>query len=143
MKSMNPYLNFNGNCEEAFNFYQNVFGGKLQIVRYKDMNDQMGLSGDALNKVANVALPLGSNTVLYGSDTPDTESFGVKSGNQFHINIQAQSEEEAEKLFNALSEGGNIKVPVSGSEEFAEKFGMCTDKFTVNWMVMYKGNKDV
>lgn len=140
MKSVNPYINFNGNCEEAFNFYQNVFGGELQLVRYKDMDNQMGLTGEGLNKIANVALPLVGDTVLYGSDTPDPENYGVKAGDQVQINIETESAEETERLFNDLTAGGDVKMPLEETE-WAERFGMLADKFGVQWMVNYSGNK--
>jgi PhnB protein len=140
MKSVNPYINFNGSCEEAFNFYQTVFGGKLQLVRYKDMDDQMGLTGDDLNKIANVALPIVDNTILYGSDTPDPVNFGVKAGDQVQINIETESAEEAEHLFNDLTVGGDVKMPLAETE-WAERFGILTDKFGIQWMVNYSGEK--
>lgn len=140
MKSVNPYINFNGNAEEAFKFYQSVFGGELQMVRYKDLENNMGLTGDDLNKIGNVVLPLVGETLLYGGDVPEPFGQPVEGGNKFQINIETESVEEAERLFNDLSEGGEIKMSLQETE-WAEKFGLCSDKFDVQWMVMYTGEK--
>lgn len=140
MKSINPYINFNENCEEAFKFYQSVFGGELQIARYKDLENQMGLEGDDLNKIANVSLPLIGDTLLYGSDTPDPVNYGIEMGNDMQINIEAESVEEAEQLFNGLSDGGEVSMPLQETE-WAERFTMFDDKFGVQWMIMYSGAK--
>lgn len=106
------------------------------MVRYKDMDDKMGLTGEDLNKVANVALPLVGNTLLYGSDTPDPINYGITVGDNIQITLEPESAEEAEKLFNKLSEGGKIKMPLEKTE-WAEKFGMLTDKFGIGWMVNF------
>lgn len=140
MKSVNPYINFNGNCEEAFEFYQSVFGGELDLVRYKDLDNQMGLTGEDLNMIGNVSLPLVGDTLLYGSDTPEPFGQPVQGGNKFQINIETESAEEAERLFNALSDGGEVIMPLQGTE-WAEKFSMFSDRFDVQWMVMYTGDK--
>lgn len=140
MKSVNPYINFNGNCEEAFNFYQTVFGGELQLVRYRDLENQMGLEGDELNQIGNIALPLIGDTLLYGSDVPASFGAPVENGNQIQINIETADMNEAERLFNALSKEGDIKMPLQETE-WAESFGLCADKFGVQWMVMYTGEK--
>jgi PhnB protein len=140
MKAVNPYLNFDGNTEEAFRFYQTVFGGELQIVRFKDFDgNPMGVPDESLDKIAHIALPLSQNSMLMGTDT--LESFGqeLTMGNNFHITLEPESAEEAEKLFNALSDGGKVGMPLAKTE-WAEKYGMCTDKFGVQWMVNYTGN---
>jgi|SRR5699024_4387775 len=140
MKSVNPYINFNGNCEEAFTFYQSVFGGEFQMQRYGDLEDNMGLEGDDLNLIGNVMLPLVGDTVLYGGDVPEVFGAPAEAGNQLQINIETESAEEAERLYNGLSDGGETKMPLEEAE-WAEKFGMCTDKFGVEWMVMFTGDK--
>lgn len=142
MKSVNPYLNFNGNAEEAFKFYQRVFGGEVHTVRYKDLDDNMGLTGDDLNKVANAMLPIVGDTVLYGSDAPGKFDHTFRTGDSIQINIEAESRDEAEQLFNNLSDGGDIKMPMQETE-WAERFGMLSDKFGVQWMVGFTGDKDV
>lgn len=139
MTTVNPYLNFSGNAEEAFEFYQSVFGGELQIVLYKDLEDDMGATGGDLEKIAHVALPIGADTRLLGSDV--LESFGpsVTTGDNFYINLETESAEETERLFSALSEDGDIEMTLQDTG-WAEQFGMCTDKFGVQWMVNYPGD---
>src|SRR5699024_8189243 len=100
MKSVNPYINFNGNTEEALEFYQSVFGGELNIVRFKDMADSMGATGDDLEKVAHAALPLGGSTMLMGDDGPAVMGQDLTVGDNFSINLETDSTEEAEKVFN-------------------------------------------
>lgn len=140
MKSVNPYLNFDGNTEQAFEFYRSVFGGELQITRYKDLADDMGASNEDLNKVANVALPLGDNTVLMGTDVLESMGQKVTAGNNFAITLETDSAEEAEELFNQLSEDGEIQMPLMETE-WAEKYGDFIDKFGIHWMVNYTGEK--
>ncbi len=140
MKSVNPYINFNGNCEEAFKFYQSVFGGELQLVRYGELENNMGLEGDDLNLIGNVMLPLVGDTVLYGGDVPEVFGAPAEVGNQLQINIETERADEAERLFNDLSNSGEVKMPLQETE-WAEKFGLCSDKFGVEWMVMFIGEK--
>lgn len=140
MKSVNPYLNFDGNTEEAFEFYRSVFGGELQITRYKDLADDMGASNEDLNKVANVALPLGDNAVLMGTDVLESMGQKVTAGNNFAITLETDSVEEAEELFNQLSVDGEIQMPLMETE-WAEKYGDFIDRFGIHWMVNYTGEK--
>lgn len=140
MKSVNPYLNFNGNTEEAFEFYQSVFGGELQIDRYKDLDDKKGATGEDLNKVANVMLPIGANTVLFGSDILKSMGQSVTAGNNFYINLETESEKETQRLFNKLSDGGEVEMPLEHTG-WAKKFGMIEDRFGIHWMVYYTGEE--
>ncbi|NLE82747.1 MAG: VOC family protein [Rhodococcus sp.] len=138
MKSVDPYLNFNGNTEEVFTFYRSVFGGELQLARFSDMDTgDMELTEEQKNGVAHVALPLG-DSMLMGSDVP--EAMGtVTAGTNFAISIDADSAEEADRVFGGLSEGGEVSMPL-GKVEWAERFGMCTYKYGVQWMIGYTGN---
>lgn len=138
MKSVNPYLNFNRQTEEAFKFYQSVFGGELEIHRYKDMEDNMGASGDDLNLVANASLPLTENIKLFGSDILEFMGQKLEAGNNFYINLETESEEETERLFEKLSENGEIEMTLEHTG-WAEKFGMVKDQFGIQWMVYYTG----
>ncbi len=140
MKSVNPYLYFSNNCEAAFTFYQSVFGGELKLVRYKDLDNNMGLKDDDLNLIGNVMLPLFGDTVLYGSDVPEAFGHPIKEGNRFEINIETDSVAEAERLFKDLSQDGTIKMPLQ-TTEWAEQFGSCIDQYGVQWLVMYSGDK--
>lgn len=138
MKSVNPYLNFNRQTEEAFKFYQSVFGGELEIHRYKDIEDNMGASGDDLNLVANASLPLTGDIKLFGSDSLEFMGQKLVAGNNFYIHLETESEEETEQLFNKLSEDGTIEMPLKHTG-WANKFGMVKDQFSTRWMVYYTG----
>jgi PhnB protein len=136
MKAAHPYLNFNGNTEEAFNFYRSVFGGDFPMVlRFRDMGDGMGAKGDDLDKIAHIALPLGE-TMLMGTDL--TGSRSATMGDNFYINVSPDSAEEAETVFNRLAEGGAVEMPLQETE-WAERFGSCIDRFGIQWMVNYEG----
>lgn len=140
MKQVNPYLNFAGNTEEAFRFYQSVFGDELNIARFGDFPDNaMGVPEEHRDKIANVGLRLTDGSTLMGTDA--LESFGPKLevGNNFSIALEAESAEEAEKLFGALADGGEVGMPLAKAE-WAELYGMCTDKFGIQWMVNYTGD---
>jgi PhnB protein len=136
MATINPYLNFDGNTEEVFNFYRSVFGGNFQTLqRYKDMPSEVPSPEPEGNRILHVALPIGKDTVLMGSDRPSTFGPGTK-GDNFFISIQTESEEETTKLFNALSAGGTITMPL-GKTFWGAFFGMFADKFGIQWMVNY------
>ncbi len=140
MAAVNPYLNFNGNTEEAFNFYKSVFGGEFPMVmRFKDVPSEHKMSESEGEKIMHIALPIGLGTVLMGSDVP--EAFGkAVVGTNFYISISTQSEEEANKLFNGLSAGGQVTMPM-GKVFWGSYFGMFKDKFDVQWMVSYDYNQ--
>lgn len=138
MKAVSPYLNFPGTTEDAFRFYQTVFGGELQIMRFRDFPDNsMGVPDEDLDKVANAALPLGDATVLMGTDTLESLGQEHRPGNNFSITLETDSAEEAVELFRKLSQGG---LPLAETE-WAEKHGLCTDRFGVQWMFNYAGEK--
>ena len=137
MASFNPYLHFLGNTEEAFNFYKSVFGGEFtKTVRYGDLpkSDEYPIPEAFLNKIMHIALPLGKNTVLLGSDAmADRDGHQFTFGDNFHISISAESREEADNLYNGLSAGGTIEMPIE--EGLMGYFGMLADKFGVQWTV--------
>ena len=141
MKAANPYLNFKGNTREAFEFYKSVFGGEFQsVLRFRDFGDNgMGVAEKDLDKIAHIALPLGPNNILMATDT--LESFGQKLivGNHSYIHLEADSEDEAVRIFDGLATGGSKEMPLQQTE-WAEKYGSCTDRFGVQWMVSYTGN---
>lgn len=138
MKSVNPYLNFNGNTEEVFTFYQSVFGGELQLARFSDMDTgDMDLSEEQQNGVAHVALPLG-DSLLMGSDVP--EQMGtISAGTNFAVSVEVDSADEARRVFGGLAESGEVTMPPD-KVEWAELFGMCTDKYGIQWMIGYTGD---
>jgi PhnB protein len=143
MKTANPYLNFNGNTEEAFTFYQSVFGGEFQaFLRFKDFGgNSMGLSAADLEKIAHVALPLGRDALLMGTDVVASMPMTLTMGNNFSIALEPDSAEEADTLFDALAAGGRVQMPLQKTE-WAEKYGSCVDRFGVQWMVSYTGSVD-
>lgn len=140
MKTASPYLNFPGNTEAAFDFYKSVFGGEfLSVVRFKDFGgNAMGVPDEDLNKIAHIALPLGKDNMLMGTDTLASLGQSLTVGNNTYIFVETESAEEADSLYNALSQGGKVEMPLQKSE-WAEKYGVCKDKFGIQWMVSYTG----
>jgi PhnB protein len=140
MPALNPYLNFNGNTEEAFNFYKSVFGGEFTTVsRFKDIPAEYKGPDHEDQKIMHIALPIGDGNVLMGSDVP--ESMGkVITGNNVQISIHPASKEEADKLFNGLSAGGNVIMPMADAF-WGAYFGMFTDRFGINWMINVDTNQ--
>ena len=137
MALINPHINFNGNAEEAFTFYQSVFGGEFaKIMRFKDMaGPEFQVSEKEANKIMHIALPIGKN-VLMGNDVPEILGRTNENENRSKISISAESKEEADKLFNGLSEGGQIEMPIEESP-WGSYFGMFRDKYGIEWMVNF------
>ncbi|KQB40581.1 VOC family protein [Flavobacterium aquidurense] len=140
--SVNPYLLFNGNCEEAFLFYKSVFGGEFPYIgKFKDAPAQEGedpLSEEDANRIMHVSLPIG-NTILMGSDShPRYGKLGI--GDNFSISINTESTEEADRIFNGLSAGGKVEMPMNKTF-WGAYFGMFKDKFDINWMVNFDENQ--
>ncbi len=137
MALINPHINFNGNAEEAFNFYKSVFGGEFAtIMRFKDMPGmEQPLAEHEANKLMHIALPIGQN-VLMGNDVPEFMGWVNEAENRSKISISAESREEADKLFNGLSAGGSVEVPMADSP-WGSYFGMFRDKYGIEWMVDY------
>jgi PhnB protein len=135
MALINPHINFNGNAEEAFNFYRSVFGGEFaQIMRLKDLSSpEFPIAENEANKIMHIALPIGKN-VLMGNDVPESMGQVDENENRSKISISAESREEADKLFSGLSAGGNIEMPISDSP-WGSYFGMFRDKFGIEWIV--------
>ncbi len=144
MAQINPYLNYNGNAEEAFNFYKSVFGGAFaKIMRYKDLSSPGFLvSEKEANKIMHIALPIGKN-ILMANDVPESMGKTNENENRSKISISAESREEADTLFYGLSDGGQIEMPIDYSP-WGSYFGMFRDKYGIEWMVdfdpNYKGN---
>jgi len=134
MASINPYVHFNGNAEEAFNFYRSVFGGEfLTIMRFKDAPSEITGAEHSSEKIMHVALPIGNGTLLAGSDTP--EHMGqATAGSNFTIALNTETEEETKRLFDGLSAGGVVTMPLE-KVFWGSTFGMFTDKFGIHWMV--------
>lgn len=137
MAQINPYLTFNGNCEEAFNFYKSVFGGEFPYLgRFNEMPADGGkaMSPEDGNKIMHVTLPISKETCLMGSDTGGEWASHHKEGNNISISINADTKDEAERLFNGLSAGGKVTMPLAMTF-WGAYFGMFIDKFGINWMV--------
>ena len=130
MAQINPYIHFNGNAEEAFTFYKSVFGGEFAMLsRFKDMAFEGSPSNEIeAEKIMHIALPIGKHNVLMGSDTPESMGKHNENENRTKISISAESKEEADKLFNGLSAGGQIEMPIADSP-WGSYFGMFRDKF--------------
>ncbi len=138
MTTVNIYLTFTGNCEEAFNFYKKAFGGEFASVnRFGEMPPQEGMPpipADQKEKIMHITLPISKETVLMGSDT--SESFGQVTtiGNNFSISINTDSREKADNYFKMLSEGGQVTMPLQDTF-WGAYWGMFTDKFGIGWQV--------
>lgn len=143
MATVNAYLTFNGNCEEAFLFYKSVFGGEFPYLgRFKDMpQDNANKMDPGMGeKIMHVSLPISKETVLMGSDTGGEWASSFKQGNNFSISITASSKEEADRLFQGLSAGGNVTMPMDKTF-WGDYFGMWQDKFGINWMMSFNENQ--
>ncbi len=137
MATLNPYLNFPGNTEEAFNFYKSVFGGEFaNLTRFKDTPAAAQMTPEDANKLMHISLPIGKGNTLMATDAMEGMGHKLTYGNNTQLSLETDSKEEAEKLFNGLSAGGKIEMPLS--EQFwGAYFGMFADKFGVKWMVNY------
>tara|TARA_R110002050_G_scaffold252628_1_gene390847 strand:+ start:4424 stop:4858 length:435 start_codon:yes stop_codon:yes gene_type:complete len=143
MASINTYLTFNGQCEEAFLFYASVFGTKIaHISKFSEMpsDPRYPMNEADLNRVMHVTLPISEHTVLMGSDTGGEWSSAYKMGNNFSISINADSKEEADRLFNQLATGGKVIMPME-TTFWNSYFGMMTDPFGIQWMVSFDTTK--
>ena len=140
MAAINPYLTFDGNCDEAFEFYKSVFGGDfLTKMRFNDMDTGQPVQESEKNRIMHVALPIGEGTILMASDIPSAMG-PLTIGNNFSISINGKSEAEADKLFNGLSAGGKVTMPM-GKVFWGAYFGMFTDKFGIQWMINFDYNQ--
>ncbi|TCC88227.1 VOC family protein [Pedobacter frigiditerrae] len=134
MALINPHVNFNGNAEEAFNFYKSVFGGEFtKIMRFKDIaSDQFPIAEKDENKIMHIALSIGNNSLM-GNDVPEIMGRVNENENRSKIAVSAESMEEADKLYKGLSAGGNVEVPNDSPE--GSHFSMFRDKFGIEWMI--------
>ena len=140
MATINPHINFNGNAEEAFTFYKSIFGGEFKkIIRFKDIaSAEFPVAEKEAHKIMHIALPIGKN-ILIANDVPESMGRTNENENRSKISISAESREEADKLFNGLSEGGNIEMPIADGP-FGSYFGMFADKYGIQWMVDFTQN---
>jgi PhnB protein len=136
MPSINPYLNFAGNTEDAFNFYKSVFGGEFVMLQRFSDTPGTQVPDSVRDKIMHVSLPIGKNNILMGTDACEEMGFNLKQGNNYYICLSPDSREEADKLFNGLSEGGKVHMPLQDMF-WGAYYGDFTDKFGVQWMVNY------
>lgn len=141
MPSLNPYINFNGNAEEAFTFYQSVFGGEFGvIVRFKDIaSAEFPVPENEANKIMRITLPIG-DSVLIANDVPEMMGPVNENENRSKISVMADSQAEAEKIFNGLSVGGSVEMPMDQSP-WGTYFGMFRDKYGIEWTVEFVGKE--
>lgn len=133
MASVNAYINFDGNTDKAFDFYKSVFGGQFQARMTFGEAPGMDVPPEQKNRIMHVALPIGKDTILMGSDW--SPQFGpMVRGNSFSLSVNADKQDEADRIFKALSDGGKVNMPI-GMAFWGAYFGMLTDKFGINWMV--------
>lgn len=138
MATINPWVNFNGNAEEAFNFYKSVFGGEFtKVVRFKDLSSTEFPVPDAeAEKIMLIALPISKGSVLTGNDVPSFMGKVNENENRSKISVSAESKDEADKLFNGLSVGGTVEGSM-GDSPWGTYAGMFRDKYGIEWMVEF------
>ena len=142
MATVNPYLNFNGNTEDAFNFYRSVFGGEfITLQRFKDTPEADKIPPSDRDKIMHISLPIGNGNILMATDAVESMGHPLAVGNNFYLSISAESEKEADKFFNGLSTGGKVTMPLSKTF-WGAYFGMFTDKFGIQWMINYDYNQN-
>lgn len=142
MKTANIYLIFDGQCEEAFNFYREVLGGEFAgISRYKDApaEAKKPVSPAYSERIMHIALPVSNETMLMGGDGGEGWTDKHITGNNFSVSISTDSKESADEIFKGLSKGGKVNIPMT-STFWGDYFGMLTDKFGINWMMSYNQN---
>ena len=136
MAQINPYIQFNGNAEQAFNFYKSVFGGEFAMVmRFKDLSFPGSIAKESeAEKIMHIALPIGKHDILMGSDSP--EALGTHNLNETRskISVGCESKAEADHIFQGLSAGGDIEMPI-GDSPWGSYFGMFRDKYGIEWMI--------
>lgn len=140
MAVINPHINFNGNAEEAFSFYQSVFGGAYtKIIRFKDLaSDEFPVPAHEMNKIMHIGLSIGGN-ILMANDVPESLGPTNENENRSKISISTAGKEEADRIFNGLSAGGQIEMPIMDSP-WGSYFGMFRDKYGIEWMVEFDPN---
>ncbi len=142
MTTINPWINFNGNAEEAFTFYRSVFGGEFtKIVRFKDLaSSEFQVPEADADKIMRIALPIGNGSVLIANDVPSFMGKVNENENRSKILISAETREEADRLFNGLSAGGTVEGPM-GDSPWGSYCGMFRDTYGIEWMVEFEAAK--
>ena len=135
---VNPYLNFPGNAEEAFEFYRSVFGGELSsAVRFADMPmEGVEIPPGDQGKMMHIALPLGEDSILMATDVLESLGQQLVPGNNSYVSLHPESREEADRIYQGLSQGADVEMPI-GEQVWGDYFGSLKDKFGVRWMINY------
>jgi PhnB protein len=135
MPLINPWINFNGNAEEAFTFYKSVFGGEFgKIVRFKDRaTAEFPVGEKDANKIMRITLPIGTSTLI-ANDVPEFMGKVSENENRSKIAVRAESKEEAGKLFTGLSAGGTVEMPLAENPD-GSYFAMFRDKYGIEWVI--------
>ena len=138
MRAINPWINFNGNAEQAFTFYKSVFGGEFtKITRFKDLaSAEFSVAESEANKLMYISLPIGNHNVLIANDVPEFMGRVNENENRSKIVVSAESKEEADQIFNGLSVGGEIEGPI-GDGPWGTYAGMFRDKYGIEWIVEF------
>ena len=136
MATIHPWINFNGNTEEAFTFYKSIFGGEFtKIIRFKDLaTSEFPVSDTDADKIMLIALPIGESNTLLGNDVPAFMGKVNEHENRSKISVNTESKEEAEAIFKGLSLGGQVEVPL-GESAWGTYFAMFRDKYGIEWIV--------
>jgi PhnB protein len=142
MATINPHVNFNGNAEEAFNFYKSVFGGEFsRLVRFGQMaSADFAVNEKEANKIMHIALPIGASNELMGNDVPSFMGTVNEQENRSKIAVIVESKEEADTIYHGLSAGGSVEMPISDSP-WGSYFGMFRDKYGIEWMIEFNPEK--
>lgn len=142
MTTINPWINFNGNAEEAFTFYKSIFGGEFaKITRFKDIaSAEFPVSDAEAEKIMRIGLPIGKNNTLFANDVPSFMGKVSENENRSKISVNAESKEEADAIFKGLSVGGQVEGPMSDSP-WGTYFGMLRDKYGIEWVIEFSNTK--
>jgi len=140
--TIHPWINFNGNAEEAFTFYKSVFGGEFsKILRFKDLaSTEFPVPEKEENKIMYIALPIGKNNMLIANDVPEVLGRVSERENRSKISVTVESKEEADRLFTGLSAGGEVEGPM-GDGPYGSYMGMFRDKYGIEWIIEFSANK--
>jgi|SRR3989344_4973068 len=142
MTTINPWINFNGNAEEAFTFYKSVFGGEFaKLIRFKDLaSPEFSVAKNEENKIMLITLPIGNSNMLMANDVPEILGKVNENENRSKISITTENKEEADKLFTGLSAGGQVEGPM-GQGPWGSYAGMFRDKYGIEWIIEFHSNK--
>ena len=142
MATINTWINFNGNAEEAFTFYKSVFGGEFaKVVRFKDIaSDEFPVAEKEESKIMQIALPIGTGTMLIANDVPEILGRVNESENRSKILVSTESKEEADRLFTGLSAGGEVEGSM-GDSPWGSYAGMFRDKYGIEWIIEFSPDK--